>query len=176
MSRIGKNPVTIPEGVEVTISEGVLSAKGKVGQLSLNISEEAIVSKEDNKIIVKPANEEKTTPMWATTRALINNIVKGVSEGFSKTLDIKGVGYKAVVQGRVVKLNLGFSHDIDYELPEGIEAKAEKPTVLTISGADKQKVGQVAAEIRAYRPPEPYKGKGVKYSDEVIIRKEGKKK
>jgi large subunit ribosomal protein L6 len=176
MSRIGKAPITIPEGVEVTIANGELSAKGKLGQLSMPISEQVIVEKKDNEIIVKPANVGITTPMWATTRTLINNIVKGVSKGFSKTLEINGVGYKAQISGRTVKLNLGFSHEIDYVLPEGIDAKAEKPTVLVISGYDKQKVGQVAAEIRSYRSPEPYKGKGVKYSNEFIVRKEGKKK
>jgi large subunit ribosomal protein L6 len=176
MSRIGKNPVSLPEGVEVTIANGEISVKGKLGQLSMPIHADAIVTKEDNTIVVKPADEAKPTPMWATTRALINNLVEGVSKGYSKTLEINGVGYKAQVQGRTVKLNLGFSHDINYALPDGVDAKAEKPTVLVISGADKQKVGQVAAEIRAYRKPEPYKGKGVKYSDEHIVRKEGKKK
>ncbi|MCT4574720.1 MAG: 50S ribosomal protein L6 [Alphaproteobacteria bacterium] len=176
MSRIGNRPVAIPEGVEVTIADNEISVKGKLGQLSMPIHADAVVEKNENEIVVKPANEAKPTPMWATTRALINNLVEGVSKGFSKTLEINGVGYKAQVQGRVVKLNLGFSHDVNYELPEGVEAKAEKPTVLVISGADKQKVGQVAADIRAWRKPEPYKGKGVKYSDEVIIRKEGKKK
>ncbi len=176
MSRIGKNPITIPEGVEVNISNGEVSVKGKLGQLSLTVHADAIVEKKDNEIIVKPADEAKPTPMWATTRSLVNNLVEGVSKGYSKTLEINGVGYKAQVQGRKVKLNLGFSHDINYDLPEGVDAKAEKPTVLVISGYDKQKVGQVAAEIRAYRKPEPYKGKGVKYSDEHIVRKEGKKK
>lgn len=176
MSRIGKNPVTIPEGVEITIANGEVSAKGKLGSISMPISEHVIIEKKDNEIIVKPTNEANPSPMWATSRTLVNNLVEGVSKGFSKTLEINGVGYKAQVQGRKVKLNLGFSHDINYDLPEGVEAKAEKPTVLVISGYDKQKVGQVAAEIRAWRKPEPYKGKGVKYSDEYIVRKEGKKK
>jgi len=176
MSRIGKLPIAIPEGVEVTIANGEFSAKGKLGSMSMPISDEAVVEKKENEIIVKPVNAENPTPMWATTRALINNIVTGVSVGFSKTLILKGVGYKAQVQGKVIKLALGYSHDINYDLPEGVTAQANSATELVISGYDRQKVGQVAAEIRAYRKPEPYKGKGVRYSDEYVIRKEGKKK
>ncbi|WP_193368104.1 50S ribosomal protein L6 [Pelagibius marinus] len=177
MSRVGKNPVEVPAGVEVAIKGGLVSAKGKLGTLDFQATDDVQITQEDNKVWVKPVNEtKKARAMWGTARSRIQNMVQGVSEGFTKELEINGVGYRAAVQGQALNLQLGFSHDVSYPIPEGITIKCEKPTSISISGADKQKVGQVAAEIRSYRPPEPYKGKGVKYADEVILRKEGKKK
>lgn len=177
MSRVGKNPVEVPAGVEVAIKGGLVSAKGKLGTLDFQATDDVEITQEDSKIWVKPVNEtKKARAMWGTARSRIQNMVQGVSEGFTKELEINGVGYRAAVQGNALNLQLGFSHDVAYPIPEGITIKCEKPTSISISGADKQKVGQVAAEIRSYRPPEPYKGKGVKYADEVILRKEGKKK
>jgi len=177
MSRVGKNPVEVPSGVEVAIKGGLVSAKGKLGTLEFEATDDVAITLEDGKVWVKPLNNsKKARAMWGTARARIQNMVVGVSEGFTKELEINGVGYRAAMQGKALSLQLGFSHDVAYPIPEGIQVKCEKPTSITISGADKQKVGQVAAEIRSYRPPEPYKGKGVKYADEVILRKEGKKK
>ncbi len=177
MSRVGKNPVEVPQGVNVQLADGILSAKGKLGELKMPVSEYVDVVVEGNSVTVKPKNEDKRArAMWGTTRANIQNMVTGVSVGFTKELEINGVGYRAQVQGKNLQLNLGFSHDVIYPIPEGIQMKCEKPTSVTITGYNKQIVGQVAAEIRAYRPPEPYKGKGVKYADETILRKEGKKK
>jgi len=177
MSRVGKNPVEVPSGVEVAIKGGLVSAKGKLGSLDFEATDDVVISQEDGKIWVKPANDGKRArALWGTVRSRIQNMVIGVSEGFTKNLEINGVGYRAAVQGQSLNLQLGFSHDVAYPIPEGITIKCEKPTSIAVSGADKQKVGQVAAEIRSYRPPEPYKGKGVKYADEVILRKEGKKK
>lgn len=177
MSRVGKNPVEVPSGVEVAINGALVSAKGKLGNLEYQATSDVEITQEDGKVWVKPINDsKKARAMWGTARSRIQNMVQGVSEGFKKELEINGVGYRAAVQGKLLNLQLGFSHDVSYPIPEGIEIKCEKPTSISISGADKQKVGQVAAEIRSYRPPEPYKGKGVKYADEVILRKEGKKK
>ncbi len=177
MSRVGKHPVEIPSGVELAISGRVVTAKGKLGAMSYEMTEAVSATLEDNRVVVKPADDSKAArAMWGTTRARLQNMVTGVSEGFSKELEIAGVGYRAAVQGKTLNLQLGFSHDINYPIPEGISIKCEKPTSITVSGADKQRVGQVAAEIRAYRKPEPYKGKGIKYVGEVILRKEGKKK
>ena len=177
MSRVGKHPVTVPSGVTVEIANRMLKAKGKLGELSLQLSEEVEAKLEDGKVVVTPRSETKRArTLWGTTRAHVNNMVDGVSKGFSKTLDINGVGYRAQVQGKNLQLQLGFSHDIVYPIPAGVAIKCDKPTQITISGADRQRVGQVAAEIRAFRKPEPYKGKGIKYSDERILRKEGKKK
>ncbi|MEJ2014819.1 MAG: 50S ribosomal protein L6 [Limibacillus sp.] len=177
MSRVGINPVTVPSGVELKIDGAVVTAKGKLGQLSFEFSDQVFVAFDDGKVTVKPANDtKKARALWGTTRARIANLVEGVSEGFKKELEIVGVGYRASVQGKSLNLQLGFSHDVNYPIPEGISIKCEKPTSVEITGADKQQVGQVAAEIRAYRPPEPYKGKGVRYADEYILRKEGKKK
>ncbi|MEJ1995939.1 MAG: 50S ribosomal protein L6 [Limibacillus sp.] len=177
MSRVGINPVTVPSGVELKIDGAVVTAKGKLGQLSFEFSDQVFVAFDDGKVTVKPANDtKKARALWGTTRARIANLVEGVSEGFKKELEIVGVGYRASVQGKSLNLQLGFSHDVNYPIPEGISIKCEKPTSVEITGADKQQVGQVAAEIRAYRPPEPYKGKGVRYVDEYILRKEGKKK
>ena len=177
MSRVGKHPVDVPGGVEVAVEDNLVRAKGKLGQLSFQATDDVVVALEDSKIVVKPANDsQRARAMWGTTRARIQGIVTGVSEGFTKELEINGVGYRAAVQGDALNLQLGFSHDVAYPIPEGISIKCEKPTSIAITGADKQQVGQIAAEIRAYRPPEPYKGKGVKYRGEHIVRKEGKKK
>ena len=203
MSRIGKLPIPIPSGTEVKVNGQTVEAKGKKGMLSMTLSELVtpelegaelkITPRED---LVKRANEriemfkqrgkklptfaEALDPLartqWGTARARVANMILGVSEGFEKTLEIQGVGYRAQMQGKDLKLSLGFSHDVVYSAPEGIELQAAKPTEIKVSGIDKQQVGQVASEIRAYRPPEPYKGKGVRYVDEHVRRKEGKKK
>ncbi|MAL79793.1 MAG: 50S ribosomal protein L6 [Sneathiella sp.] len=177
MSRIGKHPVTIPSGVDVQMSGSDITVKGSKGVMSMTFVDDVIVDREDDKIWVKPRTKSnRSRQMWGMQRTLLNNLVQGVSGGFTRTLEIVGVGYRAAAQGRTLKLNLGFSHDVDFPIPEGIEIKTPSPTVIEISGADKQQVGQVAAVIRSYRKPEPYKGKGVKYSDEFVFRKEGKKK
>ena len=177
MSRIGKNPVTIPSGVEVQLSGRTLTAKGGLGTLHVIVSNAVTASIADGAITIAPASDTKQSrAMWGTTRALVNNMVTGVSRGFSVGLEISGVGYRAAVQGNTLNLQLGYSHDIPFPIPEDVRIACERPTVITVSGADRQRVGQVAAEIRAFRPPEPYKGKGVKYSGETVRRKEGKKK
>ncbi len=177
MSRIAKHPVTVPSGVEVKIDGQDVTAKGKLGQLSLRLIDEVGVAQDGDRITVTPrSNSRLARNMWATSRTLINNLVVGVSEGFTKQLEINGVGYRAAVQGKDLVLQLGYSHEVRHAIPEGITVKCERPTAITISGADKQRVGQMAAEVRAYRKPEPFKGKGVKYADETILRKEGKKK
>lgn len=177
MSRVGKLPVAIPSGVTVDVKPDRLIVKGKGGELSTVITGDVTVTIEGGQAIVKPANESKRArAMWGTVRANLNNLVKGVTEGFTRNLEINGVGYRAAVQGEVLSLSLGYSHEIKYVIPKGIKIAVEKQTALSISGIDRQRVGQVAAEIRALRGPEPYKGKGVKYSDERIRRKEGKKK
>ncbi|HAD87400.1 MAG TPA: 50S ribosomal protein L6 [Rhodospirillaceae bacterium] len=177
MSRIGKNPVEVPEGVTVEINGMTVKAKGKLGELSETLVDEVIVSQEDNLIHFKPANDTKRArQMWGMSRTKVLNLVEGVSNGFKKELEISGVGYRAQMQGNKLVLQLGFSHDVEYPAPEGIKISCPEATQVVIEGVDKQLVGQVAAEIRAYRPPEPYKGKGVKYAGEFILRKEGKKK
>lgn len=177
MSRVGKHPVTLPQGVTAEIKQGNLSVKGKLGTLELALAPEVEVKVEGGAVAVAPRTQsQKARMMWGTTRNNVANMVKGVSEGFKKVLEIEGVGFKCAVQGKELVLNLGFSHEIRFEIPAGIEIKAEKPTVIAISGFDRQKVGQVAAEIRGMKKPEPYKGKGIKYSGEKILRKEGKKK
>jgi large subunit ribosomal protein L6 len=177
MSRIGKNPVPIPTGVQVNLADQVLNVSGSKGKLSLPISSDVTATIADGAVTIAPKDDSKRSrAMWGTTRALVNNMVPGVSAGFTRTLEINGVGYRAAVQGRTLNLQLGYSHDIPYPIPQDIQIACERPTLIAISGADRQRVGQVAAEIRAYRPPEPYKGKGIKYSDETIRRKEGKKK
>jgi len=177
MSRIGKLPVAVASGVEVRLDGKQLTLKGPKGELSLTAVEDVTLSKGDDGIEVKPANDGKRArAMWGMTRALIANMMTGVSEGFNRTLELEGVGYRAQMQGSNLKLSLGFSHDVVYEPPQGIQIQAPKPTEIVVTGADKQQVGQVAAEIREYRPPEPYKGKGVRYQGEYIRRKEGKKK
>jgi large subunit ribosomal protein L6 len=177
MSRVGKYPVAIPSGVTITLAGGRFEAKGKLGVDSLSVSDNIDVTVEDNKVWVKPRNEGKEARMmWGTTRANINNMLKGVSDGFTVTMDINGVGYRASVQGNVLLLQLGYSHDINFPIPADIAIKCEKPTAIAVSGFNRQRVGQVASEIRSLRPPEPYKGKGIKYTTETILRKEGKKK
>ncbi len=177
MSRVGKYPVSIPSGVTVTMAGKTVTVKGKLGELKLDTSDDVDTSVTDGKVWVKAKSETKRArAQWGTTRATINNMVKGVSQGYKKTLDINGVGFKAAAQGKKLTLNLGFSHDVIYDIPAGIEVKTPTPVQIEVSGADRQKVGQVAAEIRGYKQPEPYKGKGIKYSDEFILRKEGKKK
>ena len=177
MSRVAKNPVEVPGSIDVSISGGIITAKGPNGELTLNKHELVSVDLEEGKLQVKANNDSKLArSMSGTTRALLSNIVTGVSQGFEKKLTIIGVGYRAQVQGKNLNLTLGFSHPVVYPIPEGITIEAPSQTELVIKGADKQKVGQVAAEIRAYRPPEPYKGKGVRYTDEYVVRKQAKKK
>ena len=177
MSRIGKNPVEIPDGVNVAIAGNEVSVKGKLGELSQKMTDDVDITQEGNLVWVKPRNESlKARKMWGTARSVISNLVTGVSEGFTRNLEINGVGYRAQVQGQELILQLGFSHDVHYPIPDGITIQCSDPTHISISGANKQRVGQIAAEIRGFRPPEPYKGKGVKYADEYILRKEGKKK
>jgi large subunit ribosomal protein L6 len=177
MSRIGKNPVAIPQGVSVDLSGQTLTAKGRLGTLSLVVSNEVTAAVADGAVTIAPKSESKMArAMWGTTRALVNNMVTGVATGFTRNLEINGVGYRAAVQGNALNLQLGYSHDINFPIPPDVKIACERPTAITVSGADRQRVGQVAAEIRAFRPPEPYKGKGIKYADETIRRKEGKKK
>jgi large subunit ribosomal protein L6 len=177
MSRVGKNPVSVPSGVTVSLAAGLLKAKGKLGELSVRLTDAVDVKVEDNKVVVKQLGGSKQARMmWGTTRNLVRNALAGVSQGYSKSLDISGVGYRASVQGKNLALQVGYSHDVNFAIPSDIQIKCEKPTSILITGADKQRVGQVAAEIRSYRPPEPYKGKGVMYLGEKILRKEGKKK
>jgi large subunit ribosomal protein L6 len=177
MSRVGKNPVTVPAGVTADLSGRKLTIKGKLGELSLKLSDQVQAKIEGGKVVFTPANDSKQARMmWGTARNLARNMVAGVSQGFRKNLEISGVGYRAAVQGKTLQLQLGYSHDVNYPIPDDVTIKCEKPTAISISGRDKQRVGQVAAEIRAFRRPEPYKGKGIKYDTETILRKEGKKK
>ncbi len=178
MSRVGKNPVAIPDGAEVRYEGAVLSARGRLGELSFPVSEDLVeIELADGRLTVRPRDESKRArAMWGTTRALAQNIVTGVSQGFTRKLEIIGVGYRAEVKDRTLVLSLGYSHPVEYPIPEGIEIACERPTMIAVSGADRQRVGQVAAEIRAWRKPEPYKGKGVRYEGEYVFRKEGKKK
>ena len=177
MSRIGKVPVAIPGGVSAAIADGVLTVKGPKGTLTLSMRDEISYVVEDGRILVRPANDSKAArAFWGMQRTLVSNLVTGVTEGYTKVLEITGVGYRANAQGRNLKLQLGYSHDVDFPVPEGIEIKTPDNTTVEISGIDKQQVGQVAAEIRRWRKPEPYKGKGIKYRGEYIFRKEGKKK
>ncbi|MEZ0495784.1 50S ribosomal protein L6 [Sphingomonas sp. IW22] len=177
MSRIGKKPVSVPSGVSANIASGQLSVKGPKGTLTMPLADDIKYETVDGGISVQPANETKRArAFWGMQRTLVQNLVTGVSEGFTKKLLITGVGYRASTQGKTLKLQLGYSHDVNFDIPEGIEIKTPDQTTIEISGIDKQKVGQVAAEIRRWRKPEPYKGKGIKYADEFIFRKEGKKK
>ena len=177
MSRIGKRPVPIPAGVTAAMANGLLTVKGPKGSLDLAMRDEIAYKVEDGSISVQPANASKQArAFWGMQRTLVENLVTGVTEGFVKVLEITGVGYRANAQGKNLKLQLGYSHDVDFAIPEGIEIKTPDNTTVEISGIDKQKVGQVAAEIRRWRKPEPYKGKGIKYRGEYIFRKEGKKK
>jgi len=177
MSRIGNKPVEIPGSVEAKIADGILSVKGPKGTLTLGLFDDIEYNIGEGQIVVKPANETKRArSFWGMQRTLVQNLVTGVTDGYTKVLEITGVGYRAQVQGKTLKLQLGFSHDVDFAIPEGIEIKCPDNTTIEISGIDKQKVGQVAAEIRRWRKPEPYKGKGIKYRGEYVFRKEGKKK
>src|SRR5919199_1665606 len=174
MSRVGKYPVPVPAGVQVALQGRTIVAKGRNGELKLDLTDEVDVEVADNQVAVRPRRDDRRSrTMWGTTRSLINGMVQGVSTGFAKSMEINGTGYRAAVQGKDLVLNLGYSHEIRYPIPEGIKITTERPTAIRVEGADKQRVGQVAAEIRAYRGPEPYKGKGIRYTDEVILRKEG---
>jgi len=177
MSRVGKYPVPVPAGVQVALQGRTITAKGKNGELRLDLTEFVDVTVENNQVAVAPkGGDRRARTMWGTTRSLIQGMVTGVSTGFSKTMEITGTGYRAAMQGSDLVLNLGYSHEIRYPVPQGIKITVEKPTTVKVEGADKRQVGQVAAEIRGYRGPEPYKGKGIRYDNEVILRKEGKKK
>jgi large subunit ribosomal protein L6 len=177
MSRVGKNPVAIPAGVTIELTGQHLKAKGKRGELQLVVHDDVSVAREGEGLVFKPRNDSRRARMqWGTARNLASNVVRGVSEGFTINLEINGVGYRASADAKMLKMQLGFSHDVEIPIPAGIQIKAVKPTEIEISGSDRQRVGQVAAEIRSLRPPEPYKGKGIKYSTETIRRKEGKKK
>ncbi|HWI87108.1 MAG TPA: 50S ribosomal protein L6 [Sphingomonas sp.] len=177
MSRIGKKPVPVPAGVTANIEGKVLSVKGAKGTLTLDLADEVVYELGDGGITVTPANDTKRArSFWGMQRTLVQNLITGVTEGYTKQLLITGVGYRANVQGKNLKLQLGYSHDVDFAIPEGISIATPDQTTVNISGIDKQQVGQVAAEIRRWRKPEPYKGKGIKYAGEFIFRKEGKKK
>ena len=177
MSRIGKRPVPLPSGVTASMDGGTLAMKGPKGTLMLAMRDEISYSLEDGGVLVKPANDTKQArAFWGMQRTLVQNLVTGVTEGFTKTLEITGVGYRAAATGKKLKLQLGYSHDVDIEVPEDLDVKTPDQTTVHITGNDKQRVGQLAAEIRRWRKPEPYKGKGIKYRGEFIFRKEGKKK
>lgn len=177
MSRVGQNPIAIPDGVSVALADGKITVKGKNGELSRELLSDVSVAVEDNQIVVKPISDTKfSRSLWGTTRSNIEAMIVGVSEGFRRELEIQGVGYRAQMQGKTLKLQLGFSHDIEFPVPEGINIECPSQVQIVVSGADKQRVGQVASNIRGYRPPEPYKGKGVRYVGEYVLRKEGKKK
>jgi large subunit ribosomal protein L6 len=177
MSRVGKKPVSVPSGVTASVDGQMVKVKGAKGELSFLVPEEVLVALDNGAVAVNPRDTSKTArAKWGMSRAQVANLIEGVSKGFEKRLEINGVGYKAAAAGKVLKLSLGYSHDIDYEIPAGVTITTPRPTEVIVAGIDKQVVGQTAAEIREYRGPEPYKGKGVKYSDEFIFRKEGKKK
>jgi large subunit ribosomal protein L6 len=177
MSRIGKKPVPVPAGVSVNLAGSNVSVKGPKGELKFVLTDQVIAKMEEGAVKVDPKDKTKLSrSAWGMSRTMIANMIKGVTEGYSKTLEITGVGYRAAAQGKTLNLALGYSHDINYQVPDGIDIKTPKPTEIVITGIDKQRVGQVAAEIRDFRGPEPYKGKGVKYAGEYIFRKEGKKK
>jgi len=177
MSRIGKKPVPVPSEVTINLDGQALKAKGPKGELALQLVDQVTIEQTEDGLLVKPIDDSKTArSMWGMARTQVSNIIEGVSKGFEKKLEINGVGYRAQAQGQVLNLALGFSHDVNYEVPTGISVETPKPTEIVVKGIDKQQVGQVAAEIRQYRKPEPYKGKGVKYAGEYIVRKEGKKK
>src|SRR6185437_10514093 len=177
MSRVGKYPVEIPQGVEVAVAGRLLTAKGKLGELKLALTERVDAAVDGNKVTVTPRSQAtQDRMMWGTTRALVASMVRGVSAGYVKSMEITGTGYRAAVQGKNLELALGYSHPVVYPIPDGIKITCERPTAIKVEGVDKRLVGQVAAEIRAFRGPEPYKGKGIRYTDEQIRRKEGKKK
>ena len=177
MSRIGQNPVSVPSGVTIDIAGQIVTAKGKLGELSMKLVDDVEITKSEDSLVIKPRSDtQRARTMWGTTRSLLQNIVTGVDEGFTVGLEIVGVGYRAAVEGTELVLQLGYSHEVRFPIPDGIKIACERPTVIAVTGSDKQKVGQIAANIRAFRKPEPYKGKGIKYVDEYILRKEGKKK
>jgi large subunit ribosomal protein L6 len=177
MSRVGKNPVKIPAGVNVDVAGQSITAKGKKGEHRIELSNEVEITRDGDAIWVKPrSNSQFSRKMWGTARNNINNLIKGVANGFSRSLEINGVGYRAQIQGQTLLIQLGYSHEVRYPIPKGITITCEEQTRLTVSGADKQQVGQTAAEIRDFRRPEPYKGKGIRYTGEYVFRKEGKKK
>ena len=177
MSRVGKNPIVIPSGVTVDLKGQARKVKGKKGELAIVVHDDVSVARDGDKLVFAPRGDSRRArTQWGTARSLASNMVRGVSDGFTVNLEINGVGYRAQADAKVLKLQLGFSHDVEVPIPAGIQIKAIKPTEVEISGADRQRVGQLAAEIRSLRPPEPYKGKGIKYSTETIRRKEGKKK
>ena len=177
MSRIGQLPVPIPDGVTVEIAGQLVTAKGKLGEAVITLMPEVEVKQDDGQIVVRPRNDSlRAKKMWGTARSVLNNLIVGVTEGFTRNLEINGVGYRAKLEGKELVLQLGYSHEVRYSIPDGLDIKCPDQTHIQISGNDKQRVGQTAAEIRAFRPPEPYKGKGIKYEDEYILRKEGKKK
>lgn len=176
MSRVAKYPVKLPSGVEIKLDGDQLSVKGSQGTLSLTIHPDVVIGQEEGQLTFQPSESAKSWAMAGTTRALVQNQVTGVSQGFTRSLEINGVGYRAQAKGQTLNLTLGFSHPVDYTLPEGVSAETPKNTIIVLKSADKQKLGQVAAEIRAFRPPEPYKGKGIRYSTEQVRRKEAKKK
>jgi large subunit ribosomal protein L6 len=177
MSRVGKHPVQIPSGVSITIDDSILTASGKLGKQMVPYTSDVLVTQEDSQIFVKPANDsQRSRAMWGTIQRQIKSAVHGVSEGATVNLELSGVGYRASVQGSTIVLQLGFSHDIKYPIPQGVTVKCDKPTTISITSASKQEAGQIAAELRKYRKPEPYKGKGVIRDGEFVLRKEGKKK
>lgn len=177
MSRIGKQPVAVPEGVEVTLNGRDVRAKGPKGELAMRLPDYVKATQEEAGLVVSPVdNSTRARSFWGLGRSLLANLVVGVSEGFVKKLVLQGVGYRAQMQGKTLKLSLGFSHDVNFPIPEGVSIECPSQTEIVVSGFDKQQVGQTAAEIRGFRPPEPYKGKGVRYEDEYVFRKEGKKK
>jgi large subunit ribosomal protein L6 len=177
MSRIGKHPVSVPSGVTVGIEGQTVRVRGKLGELVMTLPPEIEIALNDNRVSVTPRNQEqRARAMWGMSRSVLQSMVTGVTTGFTTKLEISGVGYRAAVDGKILTLQLGYSHDIKYAVPEDVKIVCETPTAITVSGADKQRVGQIAAEIRAFRKPEPYKGKGIKYAGEKILRKEGKKK
>ena len=177
MSRVGKHPVPIPAGVTIDLKGQHLKAKGKRGELQFTVHDDVSIVREGDALVFKPRTETRRARMqWGTARNMVSNVVRGVSDGFTINLEINGVGYRAQADAKMLKMQLGFSHDVEIPIPAGIQIKAVKPTEIEISGADRQRVGQIASEIRSLRPPEPYKGKGIKYSTETIRRKEGKKK
>ncbi|HEY6832983.1 MAG TPA: 50S ribosomal protein L6 [Pseudolabrys sp.] len=177
MSRIGKRPVAVPSGVTANVEGQTVKVKGPKGAMQVSLHDDVVVKMDNGGVLVSPRSETKRArSMWGTSRTLVSNLITGVTKGFEERLEITGVGYRAAVQGKQLSLQLGFSHDVNYPIPTGITIATPKPTEIVVTGNDKQQVGQVAAELRGYRPPEPYKGKGVKYAGEYIFRKEGKKK
>ena len=177
MSRIGKHAVVVPAGVDVALDGQTVSVKGKLGALSVTLPDEVEIAKNDNKVQVSArTSEQRARAMWGMSRSLLQNMVTGVTQGFTTKLEISGVGYRAAVEGKILTLQLGYSHDIKFAIPDDVKIVCESPTAITLTGADKQRVGQIAAELRAFRKPEPYKGKGIKYATETVRRKEGKKK